>query len=199
MINYLWGIMMVLGMGYAVATGRGKEVGIAAINSSKEAVTLCVTMLGVMGLWMGIMEIAVRCGLIKKMTRVMEPLMNKLFPSIPQGDKAKEYITSNFIANFLGLGWAATPVGLKAMKELKRLNNHSEKASCDMCTFLIVNISSLQLIPINIIAYRSQYGSVNPSGIIGRSIIATVVSTLIGVIFAIICRKLFCDNKRVKC
>ena len=190
MINYIWGIMMVLGTAFSVINGKGKETGLAAINSSKEAITLCIAMFGVMGLWMGIMEIAMRCGIISKMSKVLNPLIEKLFPDIPKDNKAKEYIVTNFIANFLVLGWAATPVGLKAMKELTIINRNSEVASYDMCTFLIINISSLQLIPINIIAYRSQYGSVNPSSIIGKSMVATIISTIAGIIFAILARNI---------
>ena len=149
MINYIWGIMMILGTAFSVINGKGKETGLAAINSSKEAITLCIAMFGVMGLWMGIMEIAMRCGLISKMSKVLNPLIEKLFPDIPKDNKAREYIVTNFIANILGLGWAATPVGLKAMEELSKINRESETASYDMCTFLIINISSLQLIPIN--------------------------------------------------
>ena len=181
---------MVLGTAFSVINGKGKETGLAAINSSKEAITLCIAMFGVMGLWMGIMEIAMRCGIISKMSKVLNPLIEKLFPDIPKDNKAKEYIVTNFIANFLGLGWAATPVGLKAMKELRKINGNSEIASYDMCTFLIINISSLQLIPINIIAYRSQYGSVNPSSIIGKSMVATIISTIAGIIFAILARNI---------
>lgn len=191
MINYIWGIMMILGTAFSVINGKGKETGLAAINSSKEAITLCIAMFGVMGLWMGIMEIAMRCGLISKMSKVLNPLIEKLFPDIPKDNKAREYIVTNFIANILGLGWAATPVGLKAMEELSKINRESETASYDMCTFLIINISSLQLIPINIIAYRSQYGSVNPSSIIGKSMVATIISTIAGIIFAIFARNIY--------
>lgn len=190
MINYLWGIMIMCGMGFGMVKGRGREVGLAAIEYSKEAVILCITMLGVMGLWMGIMQIAIKSGIIAKLTKLLNPLIKFLFPTLPQDNKAREYITSNFVANILGLGWAATPVGLKAMKELRKLNNDSEEASIDMCTFLIINISSLQLIPINIIAYRSQYGSKNPAWIIGYAIVATTISTIAGVLFAVAGRKL---------
>ena len=107
-----------------------------------------------------------------------------MFPGIPKGHKSREYIATNMIANILGLGWAATPAGLLAMKSLKELNNNRPVASNEMCTFLIINISSLQLIPVNIIAYRSQYGSANPAGIVGATIIATSISTFVGIVFA---------------
>ena len=118
----------------------------------------------------------------------MRPLIRFLFPRIPAGHKANEHITTNFIANFLGLGWAATPAGLRAMTELKNLEEERRTvprgtASNEMCTFLIMNISSLQLIPVTVIAYRSQYGSVNPAAIVGSGIIATTISTLIAIIF----------------
>lgn len=182
--------MMIIGMGVSIVSGKAKATGLEAINSSKEAITLCIAMLGVMGLWMGMMEIAMKCGIIAKLTKAFGPIIKKLFPTIPDDSKAKEYITSNFVANILGLSWASTPVGLKAMEELKKLNNESEIASTDMCTFLIINISSLQVIPINIIAYRSQYGSANPSMIIGYSMFASFVSTIAGVAFALLARNI---------
>lgn len=96
---------------------------------------------------------------------------------------AMQHITTNVIANFLGLGWAATPAGLRAMKALSELNVENSRASTDMCTFLVINISSIQLIPVNIIAYRSQYGSVNPTAIVAPAILATTVSTLAAIVF----------------
>lgn len=194
MINYLWGFMIVIGIIVGALTGKMQEVSVASINSAKEAVTLCITMLGVMSMWTGLMQIAKKSGIIDGLTKGLSPVIKLLFPDIPKGHVAREYICSNMIANILGLGWAATPFGLKAMLELKRLNNDSEIASVDMCTFLIINISSLQLIPVNIIAYRSQYGSVNPADIITTAILATLFSTFVGVIFSVVARKL-CNKK----
>lgn len=190
MINYLWGFMIVIGIIYGTLTGKISNVSNTTINSAKEAVTLCITMLGVMSLWMGIMEVAKSIGIIEKLTKVLRPILRILYPNIPKEHIVNEYIASNMIANILGLGWAATPVGLKAMKELAKLNGMREKASTDMCTFLIMNISSLQLIPVNIIAYRSQYGSLNPAEILGAGLIATFVSTIVGATFSIVARKL---------
>ncbi len=189
MLNYLWGFMIVIGIVVGVLNGRIDEVSTQAITSSKEAVTLCIAMLGVMSLWTGIMQIAKASGIIDGLTKVFRPLIRLLFPDIPVGHVVNEYIASNMIANILGLGWAATPMGLKAMKELKILNKDSEYASADMCTFLIINISSLQLIPVNIIAYRSQYGSISPTEILGAALIATAISTIAGVIFSVVARK----------
>jgi spore maturation protein A len=194
MLNYLWGIMIVLGITIGVLRGDIAEVSKATINSSKEAVALCITMLGIMAMWTGIMQVAKKCGLIASLTKALRPFIRFLYPSIPKGHIVNEYIASNMIANILGLGWAATPMGLMAMKELKKLNNDSETASCDMCTLLIINISSLQLIPVNVIAYRSQYGSINPTEILGAGLIATICSTCVGIIFSTMARKL--SNRR---
>lgn len=190
MLNYLWGFMIIIGVVVGVLTGRISDVSTSAINSAKEAISLCITMLGIVAFWTGIMQIAKKAGLVDKLTRLLRPLLRLLFPTIPKGHIAEEYISANIIANILGLGWAATPMGLKAMVELKKLNQESDTASCDMCTFLIINISSLQLIPVNIIAYRSQYGSINPAEILGLAIAATTVSTIFGIIFSIVARKL---------
>ncbi len=194
MLNYLWGIMIVLGVTVGVLRGEIGEVSNATINSSKEAVTLSITMLGIMAMWTGIMQVAKKSGLVASLTKGLRPFLRLLYPSIPKDHVVNEYIASNMIANILGLGWAATPMGLMAMKELKKLNKDSEVASCDMCTLLIINISSLQLIPVNIIAYRSQYGSVNPAEIIGAGLVATLCSTFVGVTFSIIARKLSYRN-----
>lgn len=190
MLNKLWGFLIILGICAAALNGRIGDIGTSVIDSSREAVSLCVTMLGIMSVWTGLMKIAEKSGIIDALTRGMMPVLGFLFPGVPKGHKANEYIASNMISNMLGLGWAATPAGLKAMEELKNLNNQSRIASTDMCTFLIVNISSLQLIPVNIIAYRTQYGSVSPTGIIGMGLVATTVSTLAGVIFSVAARNI---------
>lgn len=184
MLNYLWAFMIIIGVVFGVCNGKIDLVSNAALDSSKEAVTLCITMLGIMSFWTGLMQVAKAAGIIDALTKKLRPLLHFLFPSIPKDHVANEYIAANMIANLLGLGWAATPMGLKAMEELRKLNHDSERASVDMCTFLIVNISSLELIPINIIAYRSQYGSVKPTAILFAAIIATTCSTLTGILFA---------------
>lgn len=195
MLNYLWAGMILAGIIFGAFNGRIEEITTAALDSSREAVTLCITMIGVMAFWMGIMEIASRAGIIGMASKKLRPVIRFLFPNLPEGHKAEEHIAVNFIANFLGLGWAATPAGLKAMEELEKLEDVRRKekvskmarkkgiASNEMCTFLIINISSLQLIPVNVIAYRSQYGSANPAGIVGAGILATAVSTGAAVIF----------------
>lgn len=195
MLNYIWGFMILTGILYGAVTGNIGAVGNGIIDSAREAVSLCITMLGVVSLWTGIMEIAGDSGLIDSLTKKIMPLIRGLFPGIPKGHKAWEYISLNFIANVLGLGWAATPAGLKAMQELSDIQGirgsgrKTAAASNAMCTFLVLNISSLQLIPVNIIAYRSQYGSVRPAAIVAPAILATAVSTLSAVIYCIIMNK----------
>ena len=155
---------------------------------------LCITMLGILSFWMGLMEIGSEAGLIHGLTMKMRPFLHWLFPRIPEGHPAMDAISMNCIANVLGLGWAATPAGLKAMEKLSDLEEDRRKkhlpeavsegtASQEMCTFLVFNISSLQLIPVNIIAYRSQYGSVRPAAVVGPAILATLISTGAGVLF----------------
>ncbi len=188
MLNRLWGCMIILGIIFAACTGKIGDIGTATLDASKEAVTLCITMLGIMSMWTGLMNIAKKAGIIDRLTKALSPALAFLFSGVPKDHKAREYISMNLISNILGLGWAATPAGLKAMEQLKSLNHGSHRASADMCTFLIVNISSLQIIPVSIIAYRSQYGSVSPTSVIGMGLMATTASTLAGVIFAVIAR-----------
>lgn len=213
-MNYIWGAMILIGIVWGTINGNVEAVSDAVLSSAKEAVTLCITMLGVMGLWTGLMEIAKDAGIIHGISKKIQPLIRFLFPEIPDGHPAGEHITMNCVANFLGLGWAATPAGLRAMESLAELEEERRKetvtsksvadqrgmkrcrqklrqarvmpkgvASNEMCTFLILNISSLQLIPVNVIAYRSQYGSVNPTAIVGPGILATAVSTGVAIAF----------------
>ncbi len=200
MLNYIWAAMIVLGVIFGAINGNMKEVTEAALQSAGEAVSLCIATAGIMAFWVGLMEVAESSGLILKLTRMLSPFVSFMFPGIPKGHKAKDYISMNIIANVLGLGWACTPAGLKAMEELAKLEvergnaaylgdgkvaggKRERIASNEMCTFLILNISSLQLIPVNMIAYRQQYGSVNPAGIIGPAIMATFVSTAVAVVY----------------
>lgn len=195
MLNYLWAGMILTGIIYAAFTGRMPDITNAVVDSSKEAIALCITMMGIMSFWVGIMEIASKSGIIKSASEKILPFIQFLFPDLPLNHPSIGHITTNIIANILGLGWAATPAGLKAMEELEHLEEDRRLgllpgpvrkkgvASNEMCSFLILNISSLQLIPVNVIAYRSQYGSVNPAAIVGAGIIATSVSTLAAILY----------------
>ena len=222
MLNYLWAGMTLTGILWGALHGQMTAVTDGAIQASKEAVTLCITMLGVMTLWTGVLEIGHRSGLVDQLARRMGPVLTFLFPRLDPDGEARKQISVNVTANILGLGWAATPARLKAMEELKKVEEERRKggaagrkdtpgqedtagrkdtpgqeetagqraaarqagtASNEMCTFLIINISSLQLIPMNMIAYRSQYGSVNPTAIVGPALAATFISTVVAVIF----------------
>lgn len=183
MLNILWVIMIAGGIFFAAFHGTMGQITESFISSSTEAVNLCIFMLGVIGVWNGMMEIAVKSGLMKKIAKTMYTFIHWLFPDIPPRHKANEYIAANMAANILGLGWAATPAGLKAMRELQKLEEGGGRASDMMCAFLVLNISSLQLVPINMIAYRSQYGSVNPAAVVLPAICATMISTIAGIVF----------------
>lgn len=216
MLNMIWALMILLAVVFAACTGQMSAVTNAALDSAGEAVSLCITMAGVMALWMGLMEIAREAGLIQKLTKAISPFLTFLFPRIPRKHPAREYIATNIIANVLGLGWACTPAGLRAMEELAKLEEErgnpgyvsggagkeqsgleqgrdvrsgakggkaGRVASNEMCIFLILNISSLQLIPVNMIAYRSQYGSARPTAVIAPAIAATLVSTLAAIVY----------------
>lgn len=194
MLNYLWAFMMLVGVLWAAFHGNLNAVTDGALSSAKEAVMLCITMLGVMSFWTGIMEIGQKSGLIERLSRRMGPILCFLFPRIPKDHPAMDHIATNMIANILGLGWAATPAGLRAMESLQELEEERREkkmsrafppgtASNEMCTFLIINISSLQLIPVNMIAYRSQYGSLSPTAVVGPALAATLISTVAGVIY----------------
>lgn len=198
MLNYIWAGMLLLGIFYALFTGNMEAVSNACLDYAESAVTLCITMAGAMGLWVGLMEIAGQSGMIEKFTARLQPFISFLFPDVPKDHPARGYIATNIVANILGLGWACTPAGLKAMEELAKLEeergtpgyettgrktNGNRAASDAMCAFLILNISSLQLIPVNMIVYRTKYGSANPSGIIIPAILATCFSTLAGVFY----------------
>ena len=180
-MNYLWGGMLIIGIVYGVLTGNTQGVTDAVLESAKEAVTLGISMLGIVSFWTGLMEVAGEAGVIGGLTKAIAPFMRFLFPKIPKGHRAFDSLSANFVANILGLGWAATPAGLRAMSDLEELERErgneeymeaetvknsaqiqshtvgARTASNEMCTFLVMNISSLQLIPVNIIAYRSQY------------------------------------------
>ena len=199
----MWSGMVLIGIVYGIFAGNLKEVTEAAVSSSRDAVSLCISMAGVVAMWSGLMKIAEMAGLVEQLSRKMRPVVAFLFPGLGEKSEACKYISLNFLSNILGLGWAATPAGLKAMECLKQeqerglagkkegnitenvklAKRQSITASREMCTFLIINISSLQLIPVNIIAYRMQYGSVEPTAVVAPAILATAASTVVAVIF----------------
>ncbi len=204
MLNYLWSFMILIGMLWGALNGNLEQVTQGLVDSSKDAVTLGITMLGIMSFWCGILEVGNRAGLIVWLTGKMGPVLDFLFPGIGEEHPARKPIAVNLVANMLGLGMAATPAGLEAMRELAKDAEHVENtggyknagsrgdiknktsgvtATENMCTFLIINISSLQLIPVTMIAYRSQYGSADPTAVVGPALAATTISTLAAVVF----------------
>ena len=191
MLNYLWAGMTLTGILWGALHGQMTAVTDGAIQASKEAVTLCITMLGVMTLWTGVLEIGHRSGLVDQLARRMGPVLTFLFPRL-DGWGGKETDKRQYDCQHTGPGMGRNAGRLKAMEELKKVEEERRKggaarqegtASNEMCTFLIINISSLQLIPMNMIAYRSQYGSVNPTAIVGPALAATFISTVVAVIF----------------
>ena len=184
--------MILSGILLGALNGNMSLVTSGLVDSSKEAINLCIVMVGVVGMWSGLMQVAKAAGMIDRLTKTMNPVISFLYPRLPKGHPARDYIATNMIANILGLGWAATPSAVKAMEELAKPNDHRKTASNEMCMLMIINVSSIQLIPVNMIAYRSQYGAVIPSDIIMPAIIATTLSTLVGILFAKLCEK----NKR---
>lgn len=198
MLNGIWAGMILIGIIWAALHGTMAEVGNYVLEAASGAVDLCITMAGILAMWSGLMEIAQKAGILERIAEKMNPLLRLLFPKIPEGHPAKAAIAANFTANLLGLGWAATPAGLRAMEELAKLEEErsaaalpkeNRTASDEMCTFLILNISSLQLIPVSTIAYRSQYGSADPAGILAPAIAATFASTIAAVVFCCVMRR----------
>ena len=184
MLNVIWGFFLIGGILTGAFLGRIDLVTNAVIDGGRNAVELAFTMAGVVAVWSGILKIAEKGGMIDALAEKMEPFLDFLFPEVPRGHAARRYISANFAANFLGLGWAATPAGLLAMEELAKLNGKTGRASNAMCMFLVVNMSSLQLVTVNILAYRAEYGSAAPAEIMGAGIAATLGTTLVGILLA---------------
>lgn len=182
MINYIWIAMTLIGLVYAAINGTMKEVNEAIFQSANEAVTICIGLISVLVFWLGMMRIAQESGLLDKLSALFKPIVLKLFPEIPPDHPAAAYILSNIIANMLGLGNAATPLGIKAMEQLKELNGGKETASRSMITFLALNTSGLTLIPTTVIAIRMNYESANPTEIVGPTLMATICATAVAII-----------------
>ena len=214
MLNYVWSFLILTGIIIAAVTGNIENMSQGILTSTQDAVDLLILMAGVVSMWSGFLKIAEESGLTSYLSGKVKPLLHYLFPDIPRDHIANDYICANFIANILGLGWACAPTGLQAMKALKQLQqeraadhnkpfaspdkrsaHHTssiidrDTASDEMCTFLILNISSLQLIPMNMIAYRSQYGSPSPMAVIAPGLITTTLTTIIAIIICrVLCR-----------
>lgn len=184
MLNYIWLGMLVLGFIVGIINGRVEAVTQAAINSATTAVNLCIGLLGVMCLWTGLMGIAEKSGMVRYIAKLVRPVFRFLFPGIPKGHPAMGAIIMNLVANFLGLGNAATPLGIKAMGELQKLNRVKNTATNEMSMFLVLNTSCIQLVPATIIAVRTAEGSQNPAEIIVAIWIASFCATITGIVTA---------------
>ncbi|MEW9049777.1 MAG: nucleoside recognition domain-containing protein [Neobacillus sp.] len=178
MVNYIWVFMMVIGIVFAMINGTMGEVNKAIFDGAKEAVTLCIGLISILVFWLGLMRIAEESGLLERLAKVFRPIVKRLFPEIPNNHPAMGYILSNMIANMFGLGNAATPLGIKAMEELKRLNGGKNSASRSMVTFLAINTASITIIPTTVIAIRINYNSASPTEIVVPTLIATIISML---------------------
>lgn len=182
MLNYIWLFMMIIGIVVGIMNGRVEAITSAIIESAKLSVDLSIGLIGVICLWSGLMNIAEKSGLMTYVEKILNPMMRILFPEIPKRHPAMGAIIMNLAANFLGLGNAATPLGIKAMNELQKLNKYKEVASNSMSMFLVLNTSAIQLVPATIIAVRSAAGSANSAEIIGTIWISTICATISGVI-----------------
>lgn len=185
-MRMIWGLMIILGIVGGILSGSGDTLLDAALKACGNAVTLSITLVGAYALWMGIMNIAKEADMVKSLARALRPVTGRLFKGVPEGAQAHEYIALNFSANVLGLGNAATPYGIKAMEELQRYNKKPRIATNAMCMLLIVNASSVQILPTTVMALRASAGSAEPAAIALPALIATTINTL----FAILAAKL---------
>ena len=191
MVNGIWVLLILIGLVVSVFNGKLESVTQSALDNAKYAVELCLGFIGIYALWLGLMKVAQESGLVSKIAEKSQRIMRLLFTGIPLRHPALGAVTMNIIANMLGLGNAATPLGIKAMKELQKLNPRKDTATDAMCMFLAINTSSVQLIPTTVIALRSAAGSSNPTEIIGTALIATICSTAVAIIAVKIMQRFF--------
>lgn len=182
MINGIWFFMIIVGIFIALIHGKIDIVNQAVLHHSQEAVTFAIGLTGIMAVWLGLMNVAEKSGLIKSISKSMGPLIRLLFPEIPKNHPAISAIVMNMVANMFGAGNSATALGLKAMEELQQLNPQKDRATNAMCMFLVINMSSIQLIPLTVLKIRADAGSANPMEIIGATLITTTMNTVIGVL-----------------
>ena len=178
MINIIWVSMLIIGICFAAINGRMEDINEAIFTGAKEAVTICFGLISILVFWLGMMRIAQSSGLLDGLAKLLRPIARRLFPEVPSNHPAMGYILSNMTANMFGLGNAATPMGIKAMQELKRLNGDSDEASRSMITLLAINTASITLIPTTVISIRMSYDSVSPTEIVGTTLMATTLSTI---------------------
>lgn len=193
-MNYIWAGMIILSLVFSLFTGKAQELSTALIDGANSAIELILSVLGVMCFWSGLMEIGKRSGLTTALSRMLRPVLKRLFPDVDEKSEAMSYISLNISANLLGLGNAATPFGLKAMQELKRLSSEGDRATDSMLLFVVMNTASIQLLPTTIGAYRAQYGSEKPFDILPCVWATSILALLVGIAVA----KLFSDKNYQK-
>lgn len=189
MINYIWFFIIVIGIVIAVATGNIDSINIAIVEDASEAVKFAIGLTGIMAVWLGLMNIAEKSGLIRGFSKLLTPITSILFPDIPKEHPAMSSIVMNMVTNMFGAGNSATAIGLKAMEEMNNLNRDKKRATNAMCMFLVINMSSIQIVPLTVLKIRTDAGSLNPTEIIGTSFIATTISTIVGILCAKILEK----------
>jgi spore maturation protein A len=181
MLNIIWPIFIIISFIYALITGNIEKVSNGIFDSASSAVELTLTFFGTICLWNGIMNIAKKTTLMSKLTKILQPAIKFLFPELKHNEQAKEEISMNIVANLLGLGNAATPLGLKAMETMQKENTKKDTLTNSMAMFIVLNTASLQLIPTNVIAIRSSLGSNAPSGVILQVWGATIIAAAVGI------------------
>lgn len=189
MVSYIWFFLIIIGIVYSFLTGNVANINESILTNGAEALELMLSIFPVIVLWSGIMKIAEDAGLLVKFARFLEPILSKLFPSVPKDNPALGYIASNIAANMMGLGSAATPFGLRAMSELQKINDKKDTASVPMITFLVLNTAGVTIVPTTVLALRISYGSANPSEIIVPGAIATFCSCISAVLIDFFIRK----------
>lgn len=197
MLNIIWFGIIIVSVICGILTGRVHEVVLSVTDSAKLAFDIALSMAGMMTLWLGIMQIAQDSGLVKSITRVISPLLKRLFPDVPLDHPAFGAITLNITANVLGLANAATPFGIKAMEELEKLNSFPGEATNAMCMFIVINTSSVQIIPVSAITFLAAAGAADPTGIIFSGLLATTCSTIAGIVMVLIMQKNAKYNRKV--
>lgn len=189
MVNYIWFFLISIGIIFSLCTGNLDVINESILTNGEEALELMLSILPIIVLWSGIMKIAEEAGLLKKFARILEPVLSKLFPSVPKDNPALGFIASNIAANMMGLGSAATPFGLKAMSELQKINSKKDTASVAMITFLVLNTAGVTIVPTTVLALRMAHGSIDPSCIILPGVIATFCSSIGGLLLDYFIRK----------
>lgn len=193
MLNILWPLFIIISFIFAFITGNVEKINNSFFESVKNAVELCITFFGTICLWNGIMKIAQKTSLLLKLNKIMKPFINIIFPEFKNNEKIKSEITMNIVSNILGLGNAATPFGIKAMKSMQKENINKDTLSDPMAMFILINTASIQIIPTTVIGIRSSMNSSNPTGIIFyvwiSSILAMTVAIILGEIFIKINRR----------